>query len=86
MQTDVSCQPSETGLFNLTNIGKCQRDVGWIQRKLDLAVAKGDKSMRIGYDSVDWVELTSQATYGLSTGKVTENFTPNEVGRKYPLL
>ena len=70
MQIDVSCQPSETDLFSPTNIGKCQRYVRSIQRKLDLAVANGDKAKIRWYFHL--LSKRSQAVKILAVTKVTK--------------
>jgi len=38
------CPPSDTDTFSAKNIRKCQREVRAIQRRLDTAVANGDKA------------------------------------------
>jgi RNA-directed DNA polymerase len=41
---DASCQPSEVDIFSTANIRRCETYVRSIQRKLDKAVANGDKA------------------------------------------
>ena len=44
MQPNASCQPNETEIFSTANIRQCKRYIRSIQRKLDKAVASGDKT------------------------------------------
>ncbi len=54
MQPNASCQPNETEIFSTANIRQCRRYVRSIQRKLDRAVASGDKSHETPYLQWRW--------------------------------
>jgi RNA-directed DNA polymerase len=70
MQPNASCQPNETEIFSAANIRQCRRYVRSIQRKLDRAVASGDKASIRWYYHI--LSKRSQAAKILAVHRITK--------------